>query len=117
MATLKTDYQDEVLASGYEHRVYNIKKHSGGTSVESGVYLERVDSPQKTGTPFQAKDINDTNKQVNQNTNDIDSLKESMNDRYTKNETDKKLEAKQNTINYGSELPGSGIEGQMFILI
>lgn len=115
--SLKTNYQDEILASGYEHRVYNIKQQSGGATVESNVYLERVDTPQRTGDSFQAADINATNTQVNTNTGDIAELREVMDNTYDKTETDNKLNAKQNTITYGSSLPGSGTEGQMFILI
>lgn len=114
---LKTNYQDEILASGYEHRVYNIKQQSGGATVESNVYLERVDTPQRTGDSFQAADINATNTQVNTNTGNISELQQEMENVYDKTETDNKLNRKQNTITYGSSLPGSGTEGQMFILI
>ena len=114
---LKTNYRDEILASGYEHRVYNIKQQSGGATVESNVYLERVDTPQRTGDSFQAADINATNTQVNANTAAITEVENSLENTYNKTETDNKLSGKQNTISYGSSLPPSGTEGQMFILI
>ena len=117
MATLKTNYQNEVLATGYEHRVYNIKKHTGRTSVETDIYLERVDTPQNPGTSFQAEDVNAITKQINTNTQDIQNIKDDLGNVYNKTETDNKLNTKQNTISYGSSLPRTGTEGQMFILI
>lgn len=67
---LKTDYKDEVLSASQPYRTYNIVD-SGGSTLYSGVRINRADTPQQEGTKFGASDINSTNEQVNQNTDDI----------------------------------------------
>lgn len=67
---LKTDYKDEVLSTSQPYRTYNIVD-SGGSTLYSGVRINRADTPQQEGNKFGASDINDTNIQVNKNTDDI----------------------------------------------
>ncbi len=67
---LKTDYKDEVLSSSKPYRMYNIVD-GGGSTLYSGVRINRADAPQQEGSKFGASDINSTNEQVNQNTVDI----------------------------------------------
>ncbi len=64
---LKTDYKDEVLSSSQPYRTYNIVD-SGGSTLYSGVRINRADSPQQEGTQFGASDINTTNAAINTNT-------------------------------------------------
>lgn len=64
---LKTDYKDEVLSSSQPYRTYNIVD-SGGSTLYSGVRINRADTPQQEGTKFGASDINTTNAAINTNT-------------------------------------------------
>lgn len=71
--SLKTNYKDEILKSG-EQRRYNLVA-SNGSTLYSNVRLEKAYTPQVEGDKFSAKDINDTNKAIN----DInDSMKYSL---------------------------------------
>lgn len=71
--SLKTNYKDEMLKSG-EQRRYNLVA-SNGSTLYSNVRLEKAYTPQVEGDKFSAKDINDTNKAIN----DInDSMKYSL---------------------------------------
>lgn len=71
--SLKTNYKDEMLKSG-EQRRYNLVA-SNGSTLYSNVRLEKAYTPQVEGDRFSAKDINDTNKAIN----DInDSMKYSL---------------------------------------
>lgn len=75
---LKTDYKDEVLSSSQPYRTYNIVD-SGGSTLYSGVRINRADTPQQEGTKFGASDINSTNTQVNKNTTDIETANTELN--------------------------------------
>lgn len=71
--SLKTNYKDEMLKIG-EQRRYNLVA-SNGSTLYSSVRLEKAYTPQVEGDKFSAKDINDTNKAIN----DInDSMKYSL---------------------------------------
>lgn len=71
--SLKTNYKDEILKIG-EQRRYNLVAGNGST-LYSNVRLEKAYTPQVEGDKFSAKDINDTNKAIN----DInDSMKYSL---------------------------------------
>jgi hypothetical protein len=61
--SLKTNYKDEMLKSG-EQRRYNLVA-SNGSTLYSNVRLEKAYTPQVEGDKFSAKDINDTNRVVN----------------------------------------------------
>lgn len=61
---LKTDYKDEVLSSSQPYRTYNIVD-SGGSTLYSGVRINRADTPQQEGSKFGASDINAITKAVN----------------------------------------------------
>ena len=56
--SLKTDFKDEILQEGEEHRRYNIKRSDTNEVVENDVYLERADTPQQVGDDFSAGDLN-----------------------------------------------------------
>lgn len=56
--SLKTDFKDEILQEGEEHRRYNIKRSGTDDVVESDVYLERADTPQQVGDDFSAGTLN-----------------------------------------------------------
>lgn len=65
MSELRTDYKDEILQEGEEHRVYNIKRKGTDEVVESEVYLEKTYEPLQEGDEYGAKDINELNGIVN----------------------------------------------------
>lgn len=78
--SLKTDYKDEMLKSG-EQRRYNLVA-SNGSTLYSNVRLEKAYTPQVEGDKFSAKDINDTNKAIN-DINDNYNTQYSLNERFT----------------------------------
>lgn len=61
---LKTDYVDEVLSSSQPYRTYNIVD-SAGSTLYSGVRINRADTPQQEGSKFGASDINAITKAIN----------------------------------------------------
>ncbi len=65
MSELRTDFKDEILQEGEEHRVYNIKRKGTDEVVESEVYLEKAYTPQQEGDEFGAKDANEINGRLN----------------------------------------------------
>lgn len=72
--TLKTNFKDEILKEGEKNRTYNIRKKSDGSIVQANVYLEKAYTPSQVGDTFGAKQINETNEQVNSNIENIDNL-------------------------------------------
>lgn len=65
MNELRTDFKDEILQDGEEHRVYNIKRKGTDEVVESEVYLEKAYEPLQEGTEFGAKDVNEIHGRLN----------------------------------------------------
>lgn len=62
--SLKTDYKDEILRDG-EDRRYNLVNENGQV-VYSNIKLEKAYTPQQEGDEFNAKDVNDITKSINQ---------------------------------------------------
>lgn len=63
---LKTDYKDDVLNTDTNvNRRFSIVR-SNGTVVEQNVELRETTTFKQTGDSFGAKDINETNKAINE---------------------------------------------------
>lgn len=65
MSELRTDFKDEILQEGEEHRVYNIKRKGTDEVVESEVYLEKAYEALQEGDEFGAKDVNEIHVRLN----------------------------------------------------
>lgn len=65
MSELRTDFKDEILQEGEEHRVYNIKRKNTDEVVESDIYLEKAYTPSQEGDEFGAKEVNEINGRLN----------------------------------------------------
>lgn len=65
MSELRTDFKDEILQEGEEHRTYNIKRKGTNEVVESDIYLEKAYEPQQEGDNFGAKEVNEINGHLN----------------------------------------------------
>lgn len=61
---LKTDFKDEILSSSQPYRTYNIVDNNGET-LYSNVRISKAYTPQQEGDEFGAKQINETNKAIN----------------------------------------------------
>lgn len=65
MSELRTDFKDEILQEGEQHRIYNIKRKGTDEVVESDIYLEKAYEPQQEGDNFGAKEVNEINAHLN----------------------------------------------------
>lgn len=61
---LKTDFKDEILQEGQQHREYDLVSQNGSI-IQTNVHLVRKDTPQQVGDNYGAKDINELNTEVN----------------------------------------------------
>lgn len=78
--SLPTDYQDDIIDTAQTtKRVYNIKKASNNSVVESGVYLEDATPYLQRGTSFGATDVNNITTAVNGLTIDVSEIHVSQN--------------------------------------
>ena len=65
MSELRTDFKDEILQEGEEHRIYNIKRKDTNEEVESNIYLEKAYTPLQEGNEFGAKEVNEIHGRLN----------------------------------------------------
>ena len=65
MSELRTDFKDEILQEGEEHRIYSIKRKGTDEIVESDIYLEKAYTPLQEGDEFGAKEVNEINGRLN----------------------------------------------------
>ena len=65
MSELRTDFKDEILQEGEEHRIYNIKRKDTNEEVESKIYLEKAYTPLQEGDNFGAKEVNEIHCRLN----------------------------------------------------
>lgn len=78
--SLPTNYQDDIIdTTQTTKRLYNIKKASNNSTVESGVYFEDVTPYSQRGTSFGASDVNNITSAVNGLTIDITEIHVSQN--------------------------------------
>ena len=61
---LKTDFKDEILSDSQPYRIYNIVD-SNGSTLYNNVRITKAYTPQQEGDEFGAKQINETNKAIN----------------------------------------------------
>lgn len=67
---LKTDFKDEILSDSQPYRIYNIVD-SNGSTLYNNVRITKAYTPQQEGDEFGAKQINETNKAINEIANII----------------------------------------------
>ena len=65
MSELRTDFKDEILQEGEEHRIYSIKRKGTDEIVESDIYLEKAYTPSQEGDEFGAKEVNEIHGRLN----------------------------------------------------
>ena len=65
MSELRTDFKDEILQEGEEHRIYSIKRKGTDEIVESDIYLEKAYTPLQEGNEFGAKEVNEIHGRLN----------------------------------------------------